>query len=98
MSVGSKSEISRLVMKATTTWRFAPIGSVRQTAGRSFVAERSSNGNGTSTTLPRVVEGFAIGGAVEVGFVVQEIEGWIFRRGPQPRAFVHVIVTVCFDG
>jgi hypothetical protein len=44
-------------------------------AGRSFVAERSSNGNGTSTTLPRVVEGLAIGGVVEVGFFAQEIAG-----------------------
>src|ERR1019366_2705493 len=57
-----------VLMRSTTTWRFVPIGSVRQTAGRSFVAERSSNGNDTSTTLPRVVEGLAIGGVVEVGF------------------------------
>ena len=96
MSVGSKSETLRLVMKATTTWWFVPIGSVRQTAGRSFDAERSSNGNGTSTTLPRVVEGLAISGVVEIRFVAQEIEGRIFRRGPQPRAFVHVIFRTVF--
>jgi hypothetical protein len=37
-----------------------PIGSVRQTAGRSFVLDRSSNGNVTRTTLPFTVEGAAI--------------------------------------
>jgi hypothetical protein len=62
-------------MRSKTTWWFAPIGSVRQTAGRSFDAERSSNGNGKSTTLPRVVEGLAIGAVVEIGFFAQEIAG-----------------------
>lgn len=77
--------------------RLNSIGSVRQIAGRSFVAERSLNGNGTRITLPRVKR-FAIGGTVKVGVFTQEIERRIFRRGRQPRVFDNLVLrVVCFD-
>ena len=63
---------------------------------RCFVAERSSNGNGTSTTLPRVVEGLSIGGMIEVGFFALEIAGRALGCDSQPGALIHIILrTVC---
>src|SRR5207249_73490 len=53
-------------MKATTTWRCEPMGSVRQTAGRTLLAVKSSKGKGTRTTLPLVMKWFAVGSSVNV--------------------------------
>ncbi len=46
---------SLLLIKATTTYPCGPISSVKQSAGRTFVAEKSSNGNGSNTILPRIM-------------------------------------------
>ena len=43
-----------VAMNARTTWRCEVTTSVRHSAGRSFDVERSSNGNGTRTTFPRI--------------------------------------------
>ncbi len=43
-----------LLINATTTWLWGPIASVRHNAGRTFVAEKSSNGNGNSTIFPLI--------------------------------------------
>lgn len=50
-SVGDELEETRLVMNAKTTWLYGLISSVKQTAGRTLFAVKSSNGNGTRTIL-----------------------------------------------
>ena len=64
-SLSSTSEPSdflgaRLVIKARTTWRCGPVGSVRQTAGLTLEVDRSSKGKGTRTILPLVIEWLSI--------------------------------------
>jgi hypothetical protein len=50
-------------------------------AGRTLVAERSSKGNGTSTTLPFVIEWLPVGQGIDILLrVVQEIESRVDRR------------------
>src|SRR5687768_1116763 len=64
-----------LVMKARTMCWCGPSESVRQRAGRSFRVDKSSNGNGTRTTLPLDIEGLPILYGIDIlGRVVEEIE------------------------
>src|ERR1019366_4439491 len=84
-SVGSNWGGTELVIKASTTWRWAPTASVRQTAGLTLLPKRSSNGNGTRMTLYRIAEGFAVGDGVDVlRRVGEKREGVAGRRRPQP--------------
>ena len=79
-SVESGFSGTRLVMNAKITCLCSPMGSVRQTAGRTFVLERSSNGKGTSTTLC-FIERFSIADGVNVFFgVVQVFKGGVAVR------------------
>ena len=71
----------RLVMNARTTCLCCPIGSVRQTAGRTLLLERSSNGKGTRTILFFNFDWFAIIQGIDVfSCVMEELESRIFRR------------------
>jgi hypothetical protein len=56
-----------------------------------LVADKSSNGKGTRTTLPLVIKRFTIGQCVDVfiGFF-EEIEGRVARCGLQPLLLVYV--------
>ena len=79
----------QLVMNARMTFRCGPIGSVKHTAGRTLVADRSSNGKGTRTILPQVMKWFPIGQGVDVFFrLFQEIEGRIDRCSLKPLLLV----------
>jgi hypothetical protein len=61
----------------------------KHTAGRTLVADRSSNGNGTRTTLPLVMKWFPIGQGVDVFFrVFEEIEGRVDRCSLKPLLLV----------
>src|SRR5437667_12668374 len=76
-------------MKASTTWRCEPMGSVRQTAGRTLLAVRSSKGKGTRTTLPLVMKGFAVVSCVNVfGGLFQKIESRAGGGSFGPRVFI----------
>src|SRR6266508_4564126 len=67
------------------------MGLVKHTAGRTFIADRSSNGNGTRTTLPLIIESFPISQRVDILFrLPQEIKGRIGRSSSQPFLLVYV--------
>src|SRR5438046_2731205 len=84
----------RLVMKAKTTWLCEPVFSVRQTAGRTFIADKSSKGNGTSTTLPFIIERFSVGYGVNIFFLImKKCESRIVSRRAKPLT---VIINVGF--
>lgn len=53
-------------MYAITTSSYGPMSSVRQIAGCTFAVVRFPEGNGTRIILPVSLEGFAIGGGVDV--------------------------------
>ena len=65
-SVSNKSEGIRLLMNERITWLCGPIGLVKHTAGRTFDAEKSSNGKGTKTILPLIMEGFSINKSINI--------------------------------
>jgi hypothetical protein len=89
--LSSKAAGIRLVMSARMTCRCGPIGSVKHTAGRTLVADRSSNGKGTRTTLPLVIKRLPIGQCVDVFFgFFKEIEGWVACCGLKPLLLVYV--------
>ena len=92
-SVSSRSAGVRLLIKARITWRCVPMGSVRQTAGRTLVALRSSNGKGTRTTLPLIIERSPIGKCVDILFgIFQEIEGGVGGCCMEPFSLAYVRV------
>ena len=78
-SLASGFSDKRLVMNAKTTCLYCPIGSVRQTAGRTLLLERSSKGKGTRTTLFFNFDWFAIIYGVNIfGSIVEKLECRIF--------------------
>src|SRR5579872_4057137 len=67
-----------LLMNATIIWRCGPMGSVRQTAGRTLLEVKSSKGKGTRTTLPLVMKRLAVASSVDIlARVVQKIESGV---------------------
>ena len=67
---------------------------MRHTAGRAFSVSRSSNGNGTRTTLPRVIERLAVPKRVAVFLRgVQEVEGAALPGGMQPFLLARFIFS-----
>ena len=76
---------------------------IRQTAGRTLVVERSSNGKGTRTTLPFIIERSPIGKCVDVLFrIFQEIEGGVSGCCLKPFSLAYVRVfgqqVTCANG
>src|SRR5437016_1669972 len=62
------------------------MGSVRQTAGRTLLAVKSSKGKGTRTTLPLVMKGFAVASGVNIfGGVFQKVECGAGYSSSSPR-------------
>jgi len=86
---GSRSNNCRS-FSATSRWRAGPN---TQTAGLTFVPERSSNGKATRTTLPLTGQRLSVVGRVDVfGGIVQESERWIASRCLPPSDFGDLIV------
>jgi len=89
---------TRPVMKATITCRCGPTGSVRHTAGRTFPPARSSNGNGTSTTLCFVMERLPISQRIDVFLgIAQGFENRITGRRVQPLRFIRSLAERAHD-
>src|SRR5438034_6467273 len=90
-SVSNRSVGVRLVINARITWRCGPIGSVRHTAGRAFAPDKSSNGKGTRTTLPLVMEWLPVGQRVNIFFwLFQKIESRVSCCCSKPFTFVYI--------
>src|SRR6476469_856654 len=70
------------------------MGSVRQIAGRTFVVVRSSNGNGTRTTLPFIAEWPPVTAGVNIlRGITQEIKCRIPCGSPHPFLLVNIRVV-----
>ena len=68
------------------------MGSVRQTAGRTLVLERSSKGNRTRTILCYVIVRFAVDQRIDVLFrVAEKVEGRAEGSRLQPFAFAPLV-------
>jgi hypothetical protein len=75
-----------------------PTGSVRQTAGRTFSDEKSSNGKGSSTPLPLTIERLPILGGVNIFLGMGEkIEDRVGDRRTSPFQFRNVILLIDQD-
>src|SRR5687768_16040364 len=69
----------------------SPIGLVKHAADRTLIADSSSNGKGTRTTLPLVMKRFPIGQCVDVLFrLFQEIEGQLAHYSLKPLLLIYV--------
>jgi len=81
-----------LVMNARTTCSCGPTGSVKHTAGRTFVLERSSNGKLTRTTLPLTGQRLPVRKRVDVlGGVVEKRERRTCGCGRLPVHFRQIV-------
>lgn len=71
------------------------MASVRQTAGLTSLPERSSNGNGTRTTLYRIVEWLTVRGGVNVLGRVSEKGKSITGHGSSQPHILGIRVSYC---
>jgi hypothetical protein len=84
-SVGIGAAGMRLLINANTMCLCAPMGFVKQTAGRTLVAVKSSNGKGSRTILFFSIEWLAVGRGVNVLLWIRKVgERWISCGGPEP--------------
>ena len=68
-SVSERSVDGRLVINAKTMWLYGGILSVKQTAGRIFVEDKSSKGNGRRTILYFIRHGLSVIKSIYIVFL-----------------------------